>query len=255
MPFPPPPTTGLAAAQPGPNNGETTTEARTSGRPVPRGPAAGPNYVPTPEEAAAMAAAEAIRCGVCQFWSPTANGCVSVPLKYECAGEVGSKGLMGCGVECAYYEEDGEHGKRREAGEREKRKRTRPPTHSLTPSLALSPSLSPSPQATASTSTGTGAPPSPPTSTPRISPPWSPGGMRARSRRASCGCCPPCPPSSRPRRRRRRSRRSRPSPELKGGCNEQGHGDVSAPVRGPPPSAPWVGVAFFSFFCFSRPRE
>jgi hypothetical protein len=99
-----------------------------------------------------MAAAEAIRCGVCQFWSPTANGCVSVPLKYECAGEVGSTGLMGCGVECAYYEEDGEHGERREAGEREReerkgveteereRKKTR--THTCSPPLPSIVSLS-----------------------------------------------------------------------------------------------------------------
>jgi len=68
-----------------------------------------------------MEAAEAVKCGACQFWSPTLAGCVSVPLKYDCQGDLGVPGLMGCGVECAYYEEDGEHGEKERGreGERE----------------------------------------------------------------------------------------------------------------------------------------
>ena len=72
-----------------------------------------------------MEAAEAVKCGACQFWSPTLAGCVSVPLKYDCQGDLGVPGLMGCGVECAYYEEDGEHGEkeREREGERERERK------------------------------------------------------------------------------------------------------------------------------------
>jgi hypothetical protein len=103
----PPNPPGFASAQ---DATTTSSSTRPSGRPVPRGPAAGPNYIPTPEEVAEMNEAERIRCGACQFWSPTAEACVAVPLKYDCQGTVAGPALMGCGVECAYYEEDNEHG-------------------------------------------------------------------------------------------------------------------------------------------------